>query len=117
MIKEKNIVLNVVLSLVTCGIYGIVWFITMTDDTSIVNDDKELSGGKAFLFSIITCGIYSIYWSYKMGKELYEAKEKRNMNASDNSVLYLVLSLFGLSIVNYCLIQNDLNDIAKAEEK
>ena len=117
MIKEKNIVLNIVLSLITCGIYGIVWFITMTDDVSIVNDDKELSGGKAFLFTLITCGIYSIYWSYKMGKEVYEAKTKRDMNASDNSVLYLILSLFGLSIVNYCLIQNDLNEIAKAEEK
>ena len=117
MIKEKNIVLNVVLSLVTCGIYGIVWFITITDDVSIVNDDKELSGGKAFLFTIITCGIYSIYWSYKMGKEMYEARTKRDMHASDNSVLYLVLAIFGLGIVNYCLIQNDLNEIAQAEAK
>lgn len=116
MIKEKNIVVCILLSFVTCGIYGIVWFITMTDDAAIANDNGDFSGAKAFLFSIITCGIYGIYWNYKMGKEIYEAKEKRNMHASDNSVLYLILSVLGLGIVNYCLIQSDLNDIANNAE-
>ena len=32
-----------------------------------------------------------------------------NKSISDNSVLYLVLSLFGLQIVNYALMQSDLN--------
>lgn len=49
-----------------------------------------------------------------MGKELYEAKTKKGLQASDNSILYLILSIIGLGIVNYCLIQSDLNDLAKA---
>ena len=48
-----------------------------------------------------------------MGKEIYNAKLTRNMPASDQSVLYLVLSLLGLGIVNYCLMQNELNELAK----
>lgn len=112
MIKEKNIVTCIILSIITCGIYGIVWFINMTDDAAYANEDRDFSGGKAFLFSIITCGIYGLYWNYKMGKELYEAKEKKGMRASDNSVLYLILAILGLGIVNYCLIQSDLNDLA-----
>lgn len=68
------------------------------------------------LLSIITCGIYGLYWNYKMGKELYEAKCKKGMNASDNSVLYLILAVLGLGIVNYCLIQSDLNDFATVEK-
>ena len=27
-------------------------------------------------------------------------------------MLYVILQIFGLGIVNYCLIQNDLNSIA-----
>lgn len=38
------------------------------------------------------------------------------MNASDNSVLYLILAVLGLGIVNYCLIQSDLNDFATVEK-
>ena len=55
MVKNKNIVVCILLSIITCGIYGIIWFINMTDDAAYVNDDHELSGGKAFLFTLITC--------------------------------------------------------------
>ena len=110
--KQKNIVTCIILSFVTCGIYGFVWFINLTDDAARVNEDANFSGGKVILFTLLTCGIYSIYWNYKMGKEIYEAKVKRGMQASDQSVLYVILSLLGLSIVNYCLMQNELNDFA-----
>lgn len=112
MLKEKNIAVAVILSLVTCGIYGIIWYINLTDDAAYINEDRSFSGGKAFLFTLITCGIYGIYWNYKMGKTLYEGKTKRGLQASDNSVLYLVLGLFGLGIVNWCLMQNDINQAA-----
>lgn len=113
MIKERNIVTCIILSIVTCGIYGLYWFITLTDDASRANDDPSFTGVKAFLFTILTCGIYSIYWNYKIGKEMYEANQKRGIQTSDNSVLYLVLGIFGFGIVTYCLVQNELNVIAK----
>lgn len=47
-----------------------------------------------------------------MGKTLYSAGAKRNVDVSDNSVLYLILAIFGLSIVNYCVMQSDLNKFA-----
>ncbi len=115
MIQEKNIATNVILSIVTCGIYGIFWFIQLTDDTARVSEDKSMSGGMAFLLGLVTCGIYYIYWAYKMGKNIYQAKLDKNLNVQDNSILYLVLQLFGLGIVNYCLMQNELNEIAKTQ--
>lgn len=114
MIKKKDIAVSVILTIVTCGIYGIIWFVNITDDVATASEDHSMSGGTSFLLSIITCGIYSFYWSYMMGKKLQVAKEKRNMSSSDNSVLFLILNLFGLGIVNYCLIQNELNDMAEA---
>ena len=115
MIKERNIVVCILLSLITCGIYGIYWFIVLTDDVAKANSDPEFTGVKAFIFTLITCGIYGIYWAYKIGKELYEANQKRGINASDNSILYLILDIFGLGIVTYCLAQNELNMIARSE--
>ena len=112
MIQKRDIVVSILLSIVTCGIYGIYWFITLTDDASKVNDDPDFTGVKAFLFTLVTCGIYGIYWAYKIGKEIYKANQKRGNNVSDNSTLYVILSIFGFSIVVYCLAQNDLNTLA-----
>lgn len=108
---KKNIATQIILSIITCGIYGIIWFITLTDDAANASDDHSMSGGVALLLTIVTCGLYGIYWAYKMGKIMAAAKEKAGLSSSDNSILYLVLQLFGLGIVNYCLIQSDLNEI------
>lgn len=112
MVVKRNIVTCILLSIVTCGIYGIIWFISLTDDARVVSGDTRLSGGKCFLLTIVTCGIYGIYWAYLMGKAMMQAKSNNNLPADDNSVLYLVLQIIGLSVINYCLIQNDLNAIA-----
>ncbi len=108
---KRDIVIAVILSFLTCGIYGVYWFITMTDDSNTLADNKSASGGIAFLYCLVTCGIYFFYWSYMMGKKMYEAGRKYGKSIDDNSIIYL-LSIFGLSLVNYCLIQSDLNKFA-----
>lgn len=114
MTQERNIAMCIILSLVTCGIYGIYWFVCLTDDANTVaisSDDVTASGGMAFLLVIVTCGIYYYYWAYKMGEKLDNAKAQRGMNSSSGSILYLILCIFGLGIVAYALMQNDLNQI------
>ena len=113
MITKRSIGVAILLSIVTCGIYGIYWMVVVTDDTNkAINDPNGTSGGIAVLLSIVTCGIYGIYWNYKMGKKLYSAGKIYGKDISDNSVLYIVLAIFGLGIVNYCLMQSDLNRFA-----
>lgn len=113
MIKERNVVVQILLSLITCGIYGIYWFVTLTDDAARKAEDPNFSGVKSFLFTLITCGIYGWYWYYKMGKTMYTAGQKNGVELADNSVIYLILGIFGLGIVNYCIIQSDLNKLAQ----
>ena len=114
--KERNVVTAVILSIVTCGIYAIYWFIVMTDDVkAAAKDDQIASGGVAFLFTLLTCGIYGIYWAYKMGELMAKAQADRGMTVKNNAVLYLILELFGLGIIDSVLIQNDLNEIARKE--
>jgi len=108
--KERNVVLAIVLTIVTCGIYGLYWIYSMNNEANQLADEpNSTSGGLVILLSIITCGIYMIYWNYKMGKKVYAIQLKNNFPASDNSVLFLVLALVGLSIVNFVLIQLELN--------
>ena len=113
MINKRDIALAIILSIVTCGIYGLYWFVVLTDDIKKAASDTEFqSGGIALLLTIVTCGIYGIYWAYKMGELMKTAQQKNNLPIKDNAVLYLILAVIGLGIVDYILIQSDLNAIA-----
>jgi ABC-type Mn2+/Zn2+ transport system permease subunit len=111
-IARRELVTAIILSIVTCGIYGIYWFITISEDVNTLTDDHTTSGGMAFVLTLVTCGIYGYFWVYKLGKRLYEYQKARGEEASDNSILYVVLQFFGLGIVTYALIQDTLNNYA-----
>ena len=116
-IKKRDIAIALILTIVTCGIYGLIWFVNLTNDVKTTSGDDSLqSGGVSLLLTIITCGIYGFYWAYKMGKAMVIAKTKASLSGDDNSILYLVLEILGLGIVTFCLIQNDLNSIATIEK-
>ena len=115
-IERKNVVTCILLSIVTCGIYGIIWFIKLTDDAAKASNDQSMSGVKALLLGIVTCGIYYFIWAHKMGKMIHAGKINARIatGSDDSSVLYVILQLLGLGIVNYCLMQSELNSIADA---
>jgi amino acid transporter len=110
-VEERNIAMCIILSLVTCGIYGLYWFVCLTEDTNAAANEEGTSGVMALVFTLITCGIYGLYWAYKCGEKLDKAKTDRGMSASNGGVLYLILYIFG-GIIAYALIQNELNKLA-----
>lgn len=92
--KQRSIGVCILLSIITCGIYGIYWFIVLTDEANYVSGHANdgTSGGVAFLLTLVTCGIYGYFWAYKMGERLAEAQHKRGMMVDQSqSVIYLIL--------------------------
>jgi hypothetical protein len=111
-VSQRNVGLAIIFTLITCGLYGIYWFIVMTNEVGELSGDSSFTGGKHFLLTLITCGIWSFIWAYQVGKQVGEAQRQRGLMASDNSVLYLVLTFLGLGIVVYALVQLDVNKLA-----
>lgn len=107
--RHRNVGLCIVFSIITCGIYGLYWFVCLTDDSNECTGRGSTSGGMALLLSIVTCGIYSLYWAYKMGDKLDQARAERGIPSGSQAILYLLLSIFGLSIVAWALMQSELN--------
>ena len=109
MVQNRNIAMCIILSIVTCGIYGIYWFVCLTDDTNTVSGEVNgTSGILAFILTLVTGGIYGFYWAYKCGDKIDTAKQQRGIPASNGGVLYLILWIFG-GVIAYALIQNELN--------
>lgn len=112
-IEQRNIALCIILSIITCGIYGLYWIYKLTEDVNTLKGDPNAtSGGVVILLGIITCGIYMWYWLYKQGDNLDQIKASRGLPAGNSGILYLILAIVGLSIVSYALMQNELNQLA-----
>ena len=88
--RQRDVALSIVFTIITCGIYGVYWFICLTNEMNEAVGEEDTSGGLAFVFTLITCGIYGIYWAYKMGGKLNQ-----------------------LGIVVYALAQDGLNKMAQ----
>lgn len=110
-IENRNIALCIILSVITCGIYGIYWLYRIIEDLNAAsNDPSPTSGGMVIVLMLVTCNIYGWFWLYKAGQQMNQAKQLRGLPPDPNaSIIYLVLAIFGLNIVSYAIIQNDLN--------
>lgn len=105
-ITPRSIPVAVILSIITCGIYGIYWMIKMNDEINqLAGEPQATSGGMVFLLSLITCNIYGLYWMYKMGERCDRIKGVYG----NSGALYLIISCLGLQIVGYCLMQDTIN--------
>ena len=110
---RRNIAVAIILSIVTCGIYMYYWIYKMAEDINYVkNDPNATSPGLVVVFSLLTCGIYFLFWIYKAGEVVDAVRIQQGMQPGSKAILYLILSIFGFSIVSMGLLQNDLNEMA-----
>ena len=113
--KKRNSALRIIFTLITCGIYGLYWFVCLTDETNQAAGEQKTTGVMALIFTLITCGIYGLYWAYCCGEKIDKAKANRGTPASNGGVLYLILYIFG-GVIAYALIQHELNKLIEQDE-
>lgn len=113
-ISSRSIPVAIILSIITCGIYGLYWTYCLVNDLNTASGHEgDTSGGMVILLSIITCNIYGLYWYYIAGGKVGEIQEYDGRNRDTMlGILYLILSFIGFSIVSMALIQNELNKVA-----
>ena len=96
--EDRSLVMYILLSLVTCGIYSYYFLYSIAQDANVVcaDDGKKTSGLAAFiLLSIVTCGIYAWIWYYNLGNRLSENAPKYGLNFSENGTTVLMWMIFG----------------------
>lgn len=113
MIRQKNVAVSIILSIITCGLYSFYWIASMTNETKeLVGDEDSTSGAVAVLFGIITCGIYYIYLVYKLGERIDIIKQKNGEMSSNTGISYVILSWVGAIVVVFALVQTEINKYA-----
>jgi len=109
----------VILTLITCGIYGLVLVYKIGSDLRRnLGGDYPKAGLDIFL-SLITCGVWGVYLCYRYPTLINDIKQRAGMPKSDLPIISVLLAIFSygfplLWIVSVGLMQNELNKIWRA---
>ena len=111
--RSRSVALCIVLTVVTCGLYGLYWLYCLAEDMDrLTGGQSGGSGGTVLLLSIVTCGIYHLYWLYRCGDALDQLRRNQDERPGYLGILYLLLAFLCLGIISYALMQAELNSYA-----
>jgi len=100
----------IIFSILTCGIYLYYWFYQIMSSHYHLTGRRD-TAGMDLVLGLVTCGIYFIYMGYKMGKLEAEIYDNYADRSKDDSILYIILNIFGMFIITYAIVQSNLNYI------
>ena len=95
---DRSLFMYIILTLVTCGIYGIYFIYKLAEDANEMcfEDGEKTPGlGMYFLLSLVTCGFYSYYWLYKIQNRFQAAGPRFGIPVTESGTTVLVWYIFG----------------------
>ena len=113
---DRGIASYIILSIITCGIYGYYFIYRMAHDVNLAcdGDGENTTGlGMFIVLSLVTCGFYAYYWYYKLGNRLADNAPRYGLSFREDGTTVLLWCLFGFLVCGigpfigmYILIKN-----------
>lgn len=104
--KKRNMLMQVLLMIVTCGLYSIYWFYVITEELKQITNDAEASPA---LWTVLIFVPFGAFYSYYKFGEIYEKASAEHFNLWLMFVLWLV---FAPAV--WFIVQMDMNKRADA---
>lgn len=119
--EDRSLLIYMLLSVVTCGIYGLIFMWSFTNDLNDVSSAKDPDGWRSpnfiivILLMIVTCGIYSWYWLYKVGNTIQRSGDDYGVRVDESgTTLILWCLLLGVGgLISYHLMFKNMNKICR----
>ncbi len=95
---NRGLAKYIVLSVITCGIYGLVVLHGIAKDLNVLAaGDREETPGifSLILLTAVTCGIYTYFWYFKVGNRMHANARKYGLHFEENGTTYLAWFLAG----------------------
>ena len=96
---DRSIVMYILLTIVTCGIYGYYFIYKLAEDVNeMCKEDGQKTGGLAafILLSLVTCGIYAYYWYYQIANRIQLNGPRYGITVQESGTTILLWCLIGL---------------------
>ena len=115
-LKPRDVMLRILLTFFTCGLYGLYWMKTLTDDIHAFSGRPTTpGGGKVVLLPLVTCSLYFYYWLYQISGEMVEARRERGLSpdAISNATYTVTVVVTSLLAVIFSTLQS-MGDIPES---
>ncbi len=119
-VNERNFITYVILSILTFGIYSIVFWTKLSNDVNVVcegDGKKTMKYVFVWLLNFVTVGIFGLIWKFKLANRLQANAPRYGLKFSEGGpivlVYNLILPLIGLFIAQIVTVKN-FNKLAKA---
>ena len=83
------------LSIVTCGLYGWYWIWVTTDEINKSLGEERMNAVLLLIITLVTCGLGGIYWLYLIDKSLVDLGQRNQIAFNSSFVMWLVLCFIG----------------------
>lgn len=103
----RNPIMVLLLSIFTCGMYGIIWFVALCDDLNKGLGRQEFHPGKELLLSIVTCGLWGVYLGSRLSDATVEVQRSWGVQPTMDASNLFLLTLLGMGPF---FIQRGLNN-------
>lgn len=98
MIKQRSFITYLLLSIITLGIYSIIFMYGYTKDLNRVCDGVGKPSPNyivVILLTIITCGIYYYVWLYQIGNRINQKGYEYGVNIQETGSTIVLWNLLG----------------------
>ena len=95
---DRSLLVYVLLTIVTCGIYSLVFIYQLIQDVNMACDgdgDETPGFWMYFLLTLVTCGIYGYVWYYKLGNRLQYNCARYGQPTNEDGAAVLLWMLLG----------------------
>ena len=108
-IYKRKIGICILLSFITFGIYLIYWMYLLVKTTRAIKIAKSNCTGE--MLCLLFVPFYSLYWWFTRGKLVKDKLAQNEVAIIGNEIAYLILGIFGLTIISMAIMQNDFNSL------
>ena len=110
--EPQNILVNIILTVITFGIYSWVWFYRNAKRVRQLNGESTKGCGDELLLYIFGGVLYGMYWYYTRSKQLNAAAKQLGYDGIFLSpMLYLLLAVFTPSVFQLAFLTANFNKL------
>lgn len=99
---DRNMWVVMLLTIVTCGIYGIIFYTSLAQDLNLIaqRDGKKTMNYCLvfFLLGPITCGIFTLIWMHGVSQRVGDTARARGINTEFGSGTFWLWNVLGSMI-------------------
>ncbi len=118
MIKQRSLAKLIVLSFLTCGIYGFFFwwgYIRDINNACVCDGKKSPNYLVVLLLSGLTCGLYYLIWLYRQGERLKTMAPAYGLDFKEGGGNVLVYQLLGSFLISVASSVSNLAFVASGQ--